>query len=256
MSLSFLLGTHSAAHLAQSPVPMFISYHRVWRRDRQLARCLWGQDSRGYMQLTMRGGYALSAREYAKLTCEHAAEIGGLSTVSIQDWLRHREPRPLPCMYVRHADAYAAVGVDLTARPLVGVGSICRRQSGPAGAAVIRRIAQAMPQVRLHAFGFKFTGLRAVAPLLASADSLAWSYDARRRPPLPGHSHRNCANCLDYALRWRERMLGDAAIARARGEVIADLEGMAGFEALVREWRALRPARPTQTALFKEVLNA
>lgn len=34
------------------------------------------------------------------------------------------------------------------------------------------------------------------------------------------------------------------AIARARGEVIADLEGMAGFEALVH------------TALFKEVLNA
>ena len=42
---------------------------------------------------------------------------------------------------------------------------------------------------------------------LASADSLAWSYDARRRPPLPGHTHKNCANCQPYALTWRTRVL-------------------------------------------------
>ncbi len=36
---------------------------------------------------------------------------------------------------------------------------------------------------------------------------VAWSYDARRGEPLPGHAHRNCANCLPYALRWRARIL-------------------------------------------------
>jgi hypothetical protein len=47
---------------------------------------------------------------------------------------------------------------------------------------------------------------------LVSADSMAWSYAARRAPPLPGHDkpgngrprgHKNCANCADWALSWR-----------------------------------------------------
>ncbi|MFJ2177026.1 hypothetical protein ACIOHE_29545 [Streptomyces sp. NPDC087851] len=30
----------------------------------------------------------------------------------------------------------------------------------------------------------------------------------RHRPPLPGHTtHKNCANCLPYALKWRDRVL-------------------------------------------------
>ncbi len=42
--------------------------------------------------------------------------------------------------------------------------------------------------------------------MLESADSMAWSYDARRAPALAGCTHRNCANCLEYALRWRRRV--------------------------------------------------
>ncbi|WP_442712727.1 deazapurine DNA modification protein DpdA family protein, partial [Streptomyces sampsonii] len=34
-----------------------------------------------------------------------------------------------------------------------------------------------------------------------------WSSHARRRPPLPGHTHKNCANCIDYALAWRQRVI-------------------------------------------------
>jgi hypothetical protein len=34
--------------------------------------------------------------------------------------------------------------------------------------------------------------------------SMAWSYAARRDPPRPGcTSHKNCANCLRYAAKWR-----------------------------------------------------
>jgi hypothetical protein len=52
-------------------------------------------------------------------------------------------------------------------------------------------------------------GLRRCGRHLASADSMAWSYEARREPPMPGHAsrHRNCANCPEWALRWRRRVL-------------------------------------------------
>ena len=52
-----------------------------------------------------------------------------------------------------------------------------------------------------------------ICGLLRSADSLAWSYRARKRPPLPGCPHARCSHCLRYALAWRERVL--AVIARA-----------------------------------------
>lgn len=61
--------------------------------------------------------------------------------------------------------------------------------------------------LRLHGFGFKSTGLAKVGGLLASADSMAWSYAARRSAPMPGHTHQSCANCLEYALRWRSSLL-------------------------------------------------
>ena len=46
------------------------------------------------------------------------------------------------------------------------------------------------------------------ADCLASADSLAWSFEARRAAPLPGCGHASCANCLRYAVAWRERAFG------------------------------------------------
>jgi hypothetical protein len=62
--------------------------------------------------------------------------------------------------------------------------------------------------LRLHGFGVKTEGLTHYSHALASADSMAWSYRARREPPLLGCArHRNCANCLRYALAWRERVL-------------------------------------------------
>lgn len=37
---------------------------------------------------------------------------------------------------------------------------------------------------------------------LVSADSLAWSYAARRQPPLPDCPHARCNNCIDWASQW------------------------------------------------------
>jgi hypothetical protein len=64
--------------------------------------------------------------------------------------------------------------------------------------------------VRLHGFGLKVTSLLRTREYLASADSMSWSVDGRY--PEGGRcqrlrDHANCANCLDYALLWRMRLL-------------------------------------------------
>ncbi|MCX4574542.1 hypothetical protein OHB41_15345 [Streptomyces sp. NBC_01571] len=107
--------------------------------------------------------------------------------------------------YERCAELYEKAGVDLRAEPVVGLGSVCRLQSTREGAAIVT--AMAAHGFKLHGFGFKILGLERVGHLLASADSAAWSSHARRRPPLAGHTHKNCANCIDYALLWRERVI-------------------------------------------------
>lgn len=100
---------------------------------------------------------------------------------------------------------YDDAGVDLTSQPLVGIGSVCRRQGTEEVATLLRALAD--DGLRLHGFGVKLQGLARVSDVLASADSMAWSLDARRGQPLPGCSHGahgqgKCSNCLDYALRW------------------------------------------------------
>lgn len=52
-------------------------------------------------------------------------------------------------------------------------------------------------------------GLPLSEDALTSADSLAWSFAARRKPPLPEcvHDHEHCNNCIRYALRWWHRVM-------------------------------------------------
>ncbi|MER5914638.1 hypothetical protein ABT124_30235 [Streptomyces sp. NPDC001982] len=107
--------------------------------------------------------------------------------------------------YERCVELYEKAGVDLRAEPVVGLGSVCGLQSTREGSAIVT--AMAAHGFKLHGFGFKILGLERVGHLLASADSAAWSAHARRRPSLPGHTHKNCANCLEYALRWRTRVI-------------------------------------------------
>lgn len=111
--------------------------------------------------------------------------------------------------YEHCADLYAAAGIDLTAEPLVGLGSVCRRQATKEAHAIVTAL-HARGITRLHGFGVKTLGLERYGHLLTSADSLAWSFDARRlqRPSPWCTSHRtakNCASCLPYALAWRTR---------------------------------------------------
>jgi hypothetical protein len=117
--------------------------------------------------------------------------------------------------YLRCVDLYERAGVDLTTAPLVGLGSVCRRQATSEAHGIILALHDRGVR-RLHGFGVKTLGLLRYGHLLTSADSLAWSYDARAAArPLCGTRHprgaKNCANCLPYAQDWRTRLLARLA---------------------------------------------
>jgi hypothetical protein len=240
----FWLGTHQPGWLGRLGVPLFVSARRL-RGRKSLPRAAgpWALDSGGYSELTLNGGYPVTAARYAAEVVRWADEAGGMAWAAVQDWMcephvlartgltvvehqrrtvaSYLELRALgpgvpwvPVLqgwahadYLRHVEDYAAAGVHLAALPLVGLGSVCRRQDTGMAAG---------GGLRLHLFGYKVAGLLRCGRYAASADSLAWSFAARRSPPLPGCTHANCANCPRYALRWRERVLRNVGRSLAR----------------------------------------
>lgn len=115
--------------------------------------------------------------------------------------------------YVACAQRYAACGVDLAAEPVVGVGSVCRRQ----GTAQIGELFEVLASagLRLHGFGVKTTGLAQYGEHLQSCDSLAWSKAGYHvRGCTPSHKSESC--CRRFAVTWRERMLAKAAAPSPR----------------------------------------
>lgn len=82
--------------------------------------------------------------------------------------------------YVKHIRMY---GDRLSEGAWVGVGSICKRNGDPRAIKdVLYAIHDERPDLRLHGFGLKVTSLASgiVNQLLYTADSMAWSYSARR----------------------------------------------------------------------------
>jgi hypothetical protein len=113
--------------------------------------------------------------------------------------------------YLRCAVKFRQAGIDLTREPLVGLGSVCRRQATKEVHGIILALHQ-LGITRLHGFGVKTLGLQRYGHLLTSADSLAWSDVARKlKVPVCGTVHprdaKNCANCEPFALTWRARLL-------------------------------------------------
>jgi hypothetical protein len=210
---------------------------------RRLPRAVtsWALDSGGFTELRLHGGWRTTAAEYAAAVRRYRDEIGRLEWAAPQDWMcepfmlaktglsiaahqlrtvaNYLELRSLapdlpfvPVLqgwslddYRRCTVLFDEAGVDLTTEPRVGVGSVCRRQATGEIEAIVHSLA--LLGLRLHGLGVKAGGLLRYADCLVSADSLAWSFDARRAAPLAGCSHANCANCLRYAAAWRERAL-------------------------------------------------
>lgn len=240
--MDFYLGTHLTGWLATCEAPLFVSHRRLAARvSLPMARGRWALDSGGYSELSMFGEWRTSAADYAAAVRRYKGEVGPMDFAAPQDWmcepwmvektglavaehqrrtvdnyldLRSLAPE-LPIIpvlqgweaddYLRCADMYEAAGVDLTREVRVGVGSVCRRQATRDTEHIVVSVASL--GIALHGFGVKTVGLDRYGYALASADSMAWSYAARNDPPLPGCTHGSCANCVRYALRWRERVV-------------------------------------------------
>lgn len=152
-------------------------------------------------------GTGLSVVEHQRRTVANYLDLCGLDdTLRIIPVIQGRTPAE----YERCIDLYDRAGIDLLKEPTVGIGSVCRIQNTDEATDIIEHAASILGPDRLHGFGFKIEGLRRVAHLLRSADSHAWSLDGRRKPgcsfrlPRSRKPHQNEANCLRYALEWRE----------------------------------------------------
>jgi len=252
---TFYLGSHQPHWLATSEVPLFISHRRL--RDRKTfprARSPWALDSGGFTELNLHGRYTDGPLDYIRAIRRYAAEIGNLRWAAIQDWMCELGVRQITgrtveehqrltvhnyCMirslwrgtpdvqmvpvlqgwdlddYKRHYDMYIRFGVDLESEPLIGIGSVCRRGSTDQ----IERIIREFAWLPLHGFGLKTKALERFGHLLSSADSMAWSYQARRDEPLVGcTTHINCANCPIYANLWRRRVMQAIADSHYRSD--------------------------------------
>lgn len=169
-------------------------------------------------------GTKLSVEEHQRRTVRNYAELRELAPdLNIVPVIQGDPDQPDgTANHLRCLEMYGQMlGLDLTDAsrfPVVGVGSVCRIQATPTAGRILAGLHSAGLRT-MHGFGFKVLGLMQFGHLLQSADSLAWSFDARRAQPLPGcRGHRNCANCLVYALQWRSRLL---ARLGARPEVAA-----------------------------------
>ena len=256
--LVFYLGAHQPHWLWQSEYPLFVSHRQLARkRSYRPAACPWALDSGGFTELSIHGRWVTSAAAYVEAVDRYAARIGRMDFAAPQDWMcepvmiartglsvhEHQERTVanylelralaphLPFVpvvqgwrladYLRCLALYEAAGVDLAALPRVGLGSVCRRQSTTEIAMIVSTLAGR--GLRLHGFGVKTGGLHLYGHRLASADSMAWSYAARREPRMAGCTgHKNCANCLRYATSWRAAMLGRLAACGRQGALFDD----------------------------------
>jgi hypothetical protein len=204
----------------------------------------WALDSGGFSELNLFGNWKTTPNQYADEVQRWKDQCGNLQWAAIQDWMcepfvldktgltiREHQERSVesyltlsalaptipwtPVLqgwhrddYHSHVEQYLTVGVRLHDSPAVGVGSVCRRQGTQDAIDLFADLSAY--GFKLHGFGLKTRALKSpyIRKALASADSLAWSYQARLDAPLDGCSHKSCANCMRYALRWRSKIIG------------------------------------------------
>lgn len=195
----------------------FVSVNRIRGRKKAIGAGAWIMDSGAFTELSQHGAYRHSVAEYAAeinrwaddpsliaavaqdYMCEpFIIEKTGLSvdehqrlTIERYDALRELvDPRVyiMPVLqgyavadYLRHLEMY---GDRLAQGAYVGVGSICKRNTDIGQIEeILTSIKRARPDLQLHGFGLKTTALSSwvVRDCLHSADSMAWSFAARRQ---------------------------------------------------------------------------
>lgn len=240
----FFLGTHEPSWLSKTAIPLFVSRRRLARLKRHPeALGPWALDSGGFTEIAMHGKWVTSPERYADEVAHYQRTIGRMEFAAIQDWMcepsmiaktglsirRHQDltiqsyldlsallPGAPWCPvlqgwdiddYLDHAEQYARSGVKLHMFNRVGVGSVCRRQAS-------HQIYELFLALRplglsLHGFGLKQGFIQSMfSGALASFDSMAWSFKARKRgSPIEGCTHTTCSNCMRYAIKWRESLI-------------------------------------------------
>lgn len=214
--MMFYVGLHQPSD-AQHVGRAFISVNRVRGRRKPVPSSEWIMDSGAFREIEQFGGYRHEPAEYAIEVNRLAAINPGLIAVVSQDWMceafmlektgltieehqrrtieRYDALLPLiksvylmPVLqgyslesYISHVDQY---GDRLKPGMYVGVGSVCKRNGDVRQIeAILGAIKRKRPDLRLHGFGLKTTALGSgiVQDCLESADSMAWSFAARRQ---------------------------------------------------------------------------
>ena len=214
-------------------MPLFVSVRVMRKRTRfPTPTAPWALDSGGFTEVSTFGKWETTARDYINEVRRIQDHMPLLAWVAPQDWMcepwiiaktglsvREHQARTVsnfvglraqpgaivipvlqgygPADYDRCFEQYSTAGIDLTKEPVVGIGSVCRRSGTDEAQQLIRYVAE--HGVRLHGFGLKGCTFKACRDVLVSADSMAWSYAARREGRNP--------NSPVEAMAWRERLL-------------------------------------------------
>lgn len=210
----FFVGLHQPSD-AKRFERAFVSVNRLRGRKKAVGATEWIMDSGAFTEISTHGRYRHSVEEYAAEINRWASDPGLLAAVS-QDYMcepfiiektglsveehqrltieRYDALLPLvsvyvmpvlqgyaPADYVRHLEMY---GDRLARGAWVGVGSICKRNTNVGSVEqILTAIKQRRPDLRLHGFGLKTTALGSatVRDALHTADSMAWSFAARKQ---------------------------------------------------------------------------
>lgn len=241
--MKFYLGTHVVPWLSRANVPLFISYKQLKHRKKlPKSICSWALDSGAFSELSINHKWTISKEEYCDDVFRLKEEIGNLDWVSPQDWMcepfiiektgktvyQHQASTLRNFLFLReklgdlvipvlqgwkiedyqsHIYMYELEGIKLSTEPVVGLGSVCRRQATSEIGAIVSSIKN--KNINIHGFGVKSQGIGLYGKNLTSADSMAWSFKARRMKILLENcqGHINCANCFTYAMKWRQELL-------------------------------------------------
>lgn len=244
--MRFFVGMDDVANV-QFVSPVFLSVNRLRKRVSDFKGGDWIMDSGAFTEVSTHGKYRHNVEEYA-MQINRWKRCGNLLAAVAQDYMcepwivaktglsvaehqrltieRYDALRPLtevyimpvlqgydPEDYIHHLAAY---GERLDYGAWVGVGSICKRNGRPDSIhEVLAGIKKARPDLRLHGFGLKTTALLdgGVHSLLHTADSMAWSFAARKQG-------RNAHDWRE-AERFSQRIIGQKRSTQFRLELAA-----------------------------------
>jgi len=242
--MKFFVGLHHPADARGFDHAMVSVNALLTRKSDFHPRGEWMLDSGAFMQIKQHGEFVLSLYDYAS-AIKRWRRCGNMVAAVSQDYMcesfvlartgrtvaehqhaticRYCTLRFLvrdaaylmpvlqgfePWEYVAHVRQYGSM---LAPGQWVGVGSVCKRNSRVEDVErVLLAIREERPDLRLHGFGLKITALESsiVRDCLHSADSMAWSYAARRE------GRKKDVNDPAEAARYAERIRTQEPVTR------------------------------------------